>query len=103
MRELSVRATNAFLKDLEAAATYHLENAGPISASRFLDEYDSFRSLVSTFPGHGSPVGDSGLRWRKVGAFVAVYVEDSSSQEVLLLRLYYMTSNWRARTEGDDR
>ena len=80
-----------------------MEHVGERSARRFLDEYDKFCNLVSVFPGYGSPVGDTSLRWRRVGVFVAVYSEDDEAGEVVLLRLYYLSSNWRRRALGISR
>lgn len=100
MSELTVRATDQFAQDLEDSATYYLERAGAHAAARFLDEYDKFCNLVSVFPGYGSLVGDTGLRWRKVGAFVAVYRADAEQGEVVLLRLYYLSADWRKRALG---
>lgn len=95
-----VLTTERFERDLEDAAHYYLEQSGPLSAGRFLDDYDSFVSLVAAFPGHGSPIGDSGLRWRKLGVFVAVYCEREEDGAILLLRLYHISSNWKHHIEG---
>jgi plasmid stabilization system protein ParE len=101
--ELRVRATSRFAQDLEDSASYYLERAGEQAARRFLDEYDKFCTLVSAFPGYGSLVGDTDLRWRKVGVFIAVYREDADGGEVVLLRLYYLSSNWRKHALGISR
>jgi plasmid stabilization system protein ParE len=98
--ELHVRATDRFAQDLEDSASYYLERAGMQAARRFLDEYEKFCSLVSAFPGYGSPVGDTDLRWRKVGVFIAVYRVFAEEGEVVLLRLYYLSSNWRKHALG---
>ncbi|MDO4797007.1 MAG: type II toxin-antitoxin system RelE/ParE family toxin [Coriobacteriales bacterium] len=95
MRELGVRATDLFSRDLENAAAYYLQRAGERSASRFLSSFDEFCHLVAVFPGYGALVGDTELRWRKLGAFVAIYYEDKEAGEVILLRLYYISSDWR--------
>ena len=100
MSELRVRATECFAQDLEDSASYYLERAGEQGARRFLDEYDRFCNLVSAFPRYGSPVGDTDLRWRKVGVFVATYRENTDEGEVMLLRLYYLSSNWRKHALG---
>ena len=100
MNDLRVRATERFAQDLEDSVAYYLERAGEQSALRFLDEYDKFCSLVSSFPGYGSVVGDTDLRWRKVGVFVAVHRVDADKEEVVLLRLYYLSSNWRKHALG---
>ncbi len=98
-----MRATEHFAQDLEDSTSYYLERAGKKSALHFLEEYDRFCSLVSAFPGYGSPVGDTDLRWRKVGVFIAVYREDTDKGEVVLLRLYYLSSNWRIHALGISR
>ena len=103
MGERRLRATARFAQDLEDSASYYLEHAGKQGARRFLDDYDKFCNLVSAFPGYGSPVGNTDLWWRKVGVFVAVYREDTTKEEVLLLRLYYLSSNWRKHALGISR
>lgn len=96
-----VVAAAAFEGDLADARDYYLDQAGPRSASRFLDSYDAFCGLVAQLPGHGAPVGDSGLRWRQLGVFVAVYAVDEEPCRVTLLRLLYLRSSWWARLEGE--
>lgn len=96
-----VMASEAFVDDLEDATSYYLEQSGPHSASRFLRAYDSFVDLLGTLPRHGSKVGESGLWWRKVGAFIAIYAIDDATRSVTLLRLYYLTSDWRRRVLGE--
>lgn len=91
-------ATAAFEGDLDAAVTYYLEQAGPKSAARFLDKYDTFCELAATLPRHGSLIGDSGLRWRQLDVFIVVYSIDDEEGLASLLRLYYLSSDWRART-----
>lgn len=100
MSELRVKATEQFAQDLEDSASYYLESVGEQGARRFLDEYDRFCNLVSAFPGYGSAVGDTDLRWRKIGVFVAVYLEVADKGEVVLLRLFYLSSNWRKHALG---
>lgn len=95
--EYSVRTASAFEDDLDRAVSYYLRQSGPQSATRFLDEYDSFRETVSLLPGHGTPVGDSGLRWRPIGVFVVIYMVAEQDRSVMLLRLYYLSSNWKER------
>lgn len=99
MSRHEVVATKRFECDLEDAARFYLEQSGVLSARLFLDDYDSFVNLAAAFPGHGSPIGESGLRWRKLGVFVVVYCEQEDGA-VLLLRLYHISSNWRHRIEG---
>ena len=90
-----VGVTDAFADDIEEAVTYCEMQSGKQSAARFLKRYDSFLELVSALPGHGSPIGDSGLRWRQLGVFVAVYQADEAGSVVTLLRLYHLSTNWR--------
>ena len=97
LREYRLKATELFAQDLEDSAAYYLEQVGEAGASRFLDEYDKFCNLVVAFPGYGSLVGDTGLRWRKIGVFAAVYSEDAEEREIVLLRLYYPSSTWRRK------
>ena len=51
-------------------------------------------------PGHGSLIGDSGLRWRQLGVFIAVYQVDEAGSVVTLLRLYHLSTNWRYHILG---
>lgn len=99
--EFDVVTTEAFADDLDEAVSYYLEQSGPNSAGRFLQLYDSFVDLVGRLPGHGSKVGDSGLRWRKLGVFVAIYAIEDTAHTVTLLCLYYLSSNWRQRLLGE--
>lgn len=95
-----VLATDEFEGDLDEAAAYYLQASGPGSARRLLDAYDEMRGRLATLPGHGSNVGASGLRWVRLGTFTAVYEINESERVVTLLRLFYMTSNWRERILG---
>lgn len=92
-----VRATDSFAADLDSSTAYYLEQAGPRSGARFLDEYEGFCRLAASVPGHGSRIEDTTLRWRKIGVFIAVYDVDDDLRTVTLLRLYYMSMNWRSR------
>lgn len=91
-----VEVTESFRDDLEAAVAYYREASGPRSAARFLTSYESFVDLVEQIPGHGTPIEDTPLRWRKVGVFIAVYLASEDPGTVMLLRLFYMSSNWRS-------
>lgn len=99
-RNYEVVATASFAADLDESTAYYLEHAGIRSASRFLDDYESFCRLVAALPGHGSSIADTPLRWRRVGAFIAVYTVDDENRAVTLLRLYHISSNWRSRALG---
>ena len=94
LNDYKVEVADAFADDVDEAVTYYETQSGKQSAARFLERYDSFLELVSTLPGHGSLVGDSGLRWRQLGVFVVIYKVDESEGVVTLLRLYYLSTNW---------
>jgi plasmid stabilization system protein ParE len=96
-RNYEVRATASFAADLRESTAYYLERAGERSAGRFLEDYEGFCRLAAAVPGHGSLIADTSLRWRKVGAFIAVYDVDDGARTVTLLRLYHMSANWRPR------
>lgn len=95
-----VVVANAFADDIEEAVTYYETQSGKKSAARFLEKYDSFLELVSRLPGHGPLIGDSGLRWRQLGVFIVVYKVDEANSLVILLRLYYLSTNWRYHILG---
>ena len=95
-----VEVTDAFADDIEEAVTYCETQSGKQSAARFLQRYDSFLELVFMLPGHGSLIGDSGLRWRQLGVFIAVYQVDEAGSVVTLLRLYHLSTNWRYHILG---
>lgn len=101
LRSYQVVVADAFADDLEQALIYYERQSGPQSAECFLGKYDSFIELVSRIPGHGSLIGDSGLRWRQLDVFIAVYEEDEIEHVVTVLRLYYLSTNWRHRILGD--
>ena len=96
-RKHEVKATDAFYEDLDAAVDHYVNQAGPRSATRFLSSYESFARLLESVPGHGTPVEGTRLRWRKVGVFIAVYDTDDEARSVMLLCLFYLSSNWRPR------
>lgn len=97
LSEAAVETTEQFEDDLDQAIRYYLEQSGPRSATRLLDEYDSFRETVALFPKHGTRLGESQIRWRALGVFVAIYFEDEDEEKATLLRLYYLSPNWKTR------
>ena len=53
-------------------------------------------------PSAAVAIGDTGLLWCPIGSFVAVFEIDPEKRNVILHRLFYMTSNWKAGIlEGD--
>lgn len=96
-----VVASGSFEDDLAVATSYMFEQGGLTSARRFLDRYAELRLLLGVFPGHGLPVGASGLRWRELRPFTAVYEYSEETHQVTLLRLHYHSSNWREELEAE--
>lgn len=95
----AVETTASFESALDEAVRYYLGQVGPRAASRFLDGYAELCVVLGAFPCHGSPVGDSGLRWRSLGAFTAVYEIDEGLGCVRLMELHYSRSDWRSSKE----
>lgn len=95
--EYRINVTKSFSEDLDASVSYYLKVSGPRSAKHFLESYDSFVNLLEVLPGHGSLIEGTPLRWRKVGVFVVVYLVDDASHVVTLLRMYYVSSDWRTQ------
>ena len=93
----AVIATDLFEIDLDEAVSYYLQMAGPRSAASLLDDYDTMRELLKTLPGYGSNVYGTPYRWRPLKSFIAVYAIDDEARTVTLMRLFYLTSNWRER------
>lgn len=96
-----VAAAASFEEDLAVATSYMVERGGASAARRFLDRYAELRLLLGVFPGHGSPVGADGLRWRELSPFTAVYEYSDATHTVTLLRLHYRSSNWREGLEAE--
>lgn len=96
-----VVAAASFEEDLAVATSYMVERGGVSAARRFLDRYAELRLLLGVFPGHGSPVGADGLRWRELRPLTAVYEYSDAAHIVTLLRLHYRSSNWREGFEAE--
>lgn len=97
MPRFRVVATDLFEDDLDAVLSYRLDTTGAASAKDFLDEYDAMCGLLAEFPGYGANVFETQYRWRPLKRFVAVYAVDEERSIVTLLRLFYMSSDWRDR------
>lgn len=96
-----VAAAASFEEDLAVATSHMVERGGASAARRFLDRYAELRLLLGVFPGHGSPVGADGLRWRELSPCTAVYEYSDATHTVTLLRLHYRSSNWREGLEAE--
>lgn len=101
MTTFKVKATAHFEEDLTSAYRYYQRQAGPISATRFLDEYDLTVSRLQAMPTAAVKIGDTGLYWCPIGSFTAVFSIDSKKKVVILERLFYMTSDWKRRILED--
>ena len=101
MARYSVAASAPFEDDLDAAVSWRLREVGPASAARLLDAYDGLVGTVGSFPGLGTALPGSDLRWMPLERFVAVYSVDDGAGEVILLRLFHMSADWRSRILGE--
>ena len=103
MEHFSVKVTGAFEQDLAIAYGYYQTQAGPQSANRFLDEYDLTVERLSVMPSAAVKLAQTGYLWCPIGSFTAVFSIDDDNHIVYLLRLFYMSSNWKHRIleEGD--
>lgn len=97
MADYEVRATVHFEEDLAIAHRYYQRQAGPVSASKFLDEYDLTVARLQTMPTAAVHIEDTGLLWCPIGSFTAVFSIDPERKVVVLERLFYMSSDWRRR------
>ena len=70
---------------------------GQSSAERLLDAYDGICTMLTTFPALGSMVEGTLYRWHTLDRFVVVYSIDDDLNLVTLMRLFHMSSDWRAR------
>ncbi len=97
MPRFAVEATGPFDADLEAAASWRLANVGPLSATRLLDAYDALVAAVGEFPLMAGSVEGTPYRWRALERYVVVYSVDEVARKVTLMRLFYISANWRAK------
>ncbi len=92
-----VRVTGHFEDDLDAALEWRLREVGRSSALRLYNAYLSKIAPLETFPLMGGRVEDFPYRWTAIERYVAVYAVDEEARTVTLLRLFHMSSDWRAR------
>ena len=52
---------------------------------------------MGTLPGYGANVHGTPYRWHPLRSFVAAYLVDEDAGTVTLMRLLYVSSDWRAR------
>ena len=99
-----VIVTAEFSSHVDTAVTYRADNYGLRSARRLLDSIQRTCALLSSSPAMGSlvdrdsdPSADGELRWVRMDTYIAVYRSYEERGEVVLLKLFYGTSNWRRR------
>lgn len=99
----NVIATDAFADDLEAASSQYSLSVGSVAVSRFMDEYEETVGRLELFPLSGARIASSPYRRCGIGAFIGIYRVLEESRSVSLMRLVYMSSNWKSRLEpGED-
>lgn len=91
------RVAGRFENDLDTALEWRLREVGRSSAAKLYDAYLSTIRLLETFPLMGGRVEDSPYRWAAIERYVAIYAVDESAHTVTFLRLFHMSSDWRAR------
>ncbi len=99
-----VQTSEEFTARLDEAVAYRVDNYGLRSARRLIDSVDAIRELLAESPLMGALVdGDAQtsdthpLRWVRIDSYIAIYRADPNTQAVVLLTLFYATSNWRRR------
>ena len=102
MPRFVVETTEPFDDDLRAAASWRLTNVGLSSAARFLDAYDALVAAIGEFPLMAGSVEGTLYRWRALERYVAVYVVDEDARMVTLMRLFYISADWRAHLLASD-
>lgn len=100
----SVVAAAEFDTHLNEAVAFRVDNHGLRSAKKLLDDFDATCELLGSNPLMGRVVNDedgprsvSALRWIRLGAYIAIYRVNEERQEIVLLKLFSATSNWRRR------
>lgn len=97
MPSYEVRVAGRFEDDLDTALEWRLQEVGCSSAGKLYDAYLSTIRSLETFPLMGGRVEDSPYRWTAIERYAAIYVVDERAHTVTLLRLFHMSSDWRAR------
>lgn len=102
-----VVTTAEFEACLNEAVSFRIENYGMRSARRLLDAVDSSTELLSTMPAMGhyvdrdsNALAPDALRWIRIDNYFAVYRVITREEVVVLLKLFFATSNWRRRVLG---
>lgn len=102
MPRFAVETAESFDNDLDAAVSWRLANVGPSSAARLLNAYDALVAVIGEFPLMAGSVEGTSYRWRTLEGYVAVYAIDEAARIVTLMRLFHMSTDWRAHLLASD-
>ncbi len=97
----SVRAAADFEAALRDEYENRLLSEGLDYAESLLDEYERLLKKLTEFPEWCPPIDGVNARWTRLGRFVVVFSTDRERHVVHLLRLYYLSSDWRAKLLGE--
>ena len=97
-----VVASDEFNALLDEAVAFRVDNYGLRSARRLLNAVDNLSDHLADNPHMGRVVGDDAddatpLRWVRVDTYIAVYRVHENHEQIVLLKLFSATSNWRRR------
>ncbi len=102
-----VQVSEEFAGRLDEAVAYRVNNYGLRSARKLIDSVDAIRNLLVGSLLMGALVDSDAqttdtrpLRWVRVDSYIAIYRADPDAKTVVLLTLFYATSNWRRRVLG---
>ncbi len=104
---VEVQVSEEFAVRLDEAVAYRVDNYGLRSARKLIDSVDAIRKLLVGSPLMGALVDSDAqatdtrpLRWVRVDSYIAIYRAGRDTQTLVLLTLFYVTSNWRRRVLG---
>ena len=102
--DCEVLPSEEFAARLDEAIAYRVDNYGLRSARKLVNSVDAIRELLAKSPLMGALVDSDArttdtrpLRWVRIDSYIAIYRANPDAQTVVLLTLFYATSNWRRR------
>ena len=100
----SVVTTPEFDTRLEEAVKHRIELHGLRSARMLLDDFEASSERLAMTPRMGAKIESTekraekdALRWIRIASYIATYRIHSDKKQVVLLGLFYATSNWKRR------